>query len=54
MEIDVVHAMTMNETSSSRDQQPFDALRDAVPPAPRNAKRTLNIWCAASATGREP
>jgi chemotaxis protein methyltransferase CheR len=55
--IDVVEAMTTNETFFFRDKIPFDHLRQAVIPEliqARAAKRSLRIWCAASSTGQEP
>jgi len=55
--IDVIEAMTTNETFFFRDKIPFDHLRQAVIPEllqARSAKRALRIWCAASSTGQEP
>ena len=55
--IDVIEAMTTNETFFFRDKIPFDHLRQAVIPElmqARAAKRSLRIWCAASSTGQEP
>ncbi len=55
--IDVIEAMTTNETFFFRDKIPFDHLRQAVIPEllqARAAKRALRIWCAASSTGQEP
>ena len=49
---EVVEAMTTNETFFFRDKIPFDHLREAVIPAmaqARAARRSLRIWCAASA-----
>ncbi len=53
----VVEAMTTNETSFFRDEQPFAGLRSTVFPElirRRNADRSLNVWCAACSTGQEP
>jgi chemotaxis protein methyltransferase CheR len=55
--VDVIEAMTTNETFFFRDKIPFDHLRQAVIPEliqARAAKRSLRIWCAASSTGQEP
>jgi len=55
--VDVVEAMTTNETFFFRDKIPFDHLKEAVLPAllqARAARRSLRIWCAASSTGQEP
>lgn len=52
----VVEAMLNSETSFFRDLYPFEALRDTILPelvARRAASRTLNIWCAAVASGQE-
>jgi chemotaxis protein methyltransferase CheR len=57
LSIDVIEAMTTNETFFFRDKIPFDHLREAVIPElvqTRAAKRSLRIWCAASSTGQEP
>ncbi|NNN15212.1 MAG: protein-glutamate O-methyltransferase CheR [Acidimicrobiaceae bacterium] len=54
---EVIEAMTTNETYFFRDVKPFEALKADVLPEviERNAtKRTLNIWCAATASGQEP
>ncbi len=54
---EVVHAMTINETSFFRDRHPFEALRHAVLPElirRRAAVSQLNIWSAACSTGQEP
>ena len=55
--VDVVEAMTTNETFFFRDKMPFDHFKDTIMPAmikARAAKRSLRIWCAASSTGQEP
>jgi chemotaxis protein methyltransferase CheR len=55
--VEVVEAMTTNETFFFRDKIPFDHLRDTVFPAllqARAARRSMRIWCAASSTGQEP
>jgi len=55
--IDVIEAMTTNETFFFRDKIPFDHLRETVLPEliqARASRRGLRIWCAASSTGQEP
>jgi chemotaxis protein methyltransferase CheR len=55
--VDVVEAMTTNESFFFRDKTPFDLFRDAVMPAllaARAAQRQIRIWCAAASTGQEP
>jgi chemotaxis protein methyltransferase CheR len=55
--VDVVEAMTTNESFFFRDKLPFDQFRDTVMPAlmsARAATRRIRIWCAAAATGQEP
>jgi chemotaxis protein methyltransferase CheR len=55
--IDVIEAMTTNETFFFRDKIPFDHLRQSVIPElmqARGSRRSLRIWCAASSTGQEP
>lgn len=52
----VVEAMTTNETSFFRDQNPFEGLARVVLPqliARRQASRRLSIWSAACSTGQE-
>ena len=55
--VDVVEAMTTNETFFYRDKIPFDHFRDTIVPgllAARARERRLRIWSAASSTGQEP
>jgi chemotaxis protein methyltransferase CheR len=55
--VDVVHAMTTNESFFFRDKIPFDHFRDTIMPAllaARAPERRIRIWCAAASTGQEP
>lgn len=55
--VDVVEAMTTNETFFFRDKIPFEHVRDTVLPQLLKARvnrRSLRIWCAAASTGQEP
>jgi chemotaxis protein methyltransferase CheR len=55
--VDVVEAMTTNETFFFRDKIPFDHFRETIMPAlraAREAQRRVRIWCAACSTGQEP
>src|SRR5436190_13675779 len=55
--LEVVEAMTTNETFFFRDKIPFDHLRQTVLPELAQARanrRSLRVWCAASSTGQEP
>jgi len=55
--VEVVEAMTTNESFFFRDIKPFDLLRDEVLPPmleKRAGKKHLKIWCAAASSGQEP
>jgi len=55
--IEVVEAMTTNETFFFRDKVPFDHFRDTIMPAlmeARTREKRIRIWCAAASTGQEP
>jgi chemotaxis protein methyltransferase CheR len=55
--VDVVEAMTTNESFFFRDKIPFDHFRDAIMPsllASRAKEKRVRIWCAAASTGQEP
>lgn len=55
--IDIVEAMTTNETSFFRDGHPYETLKNTVMPLlkeNRQVKNTCRIWCAASSSGQEP
>jgi len=55
--VDVVEAMTTNETFFFRDRVPFDHVRDAIVPAllqARSLQKRIRVWCAAASTGQEP
>ncbi len=55
--VDVVEAMTTNETFFFRDKIPFEHFRDTMMPAllaARMAQRRIRIWCAAASSGQEP
>jgi len=55
--VDVVEAMTTNETFFFRDKVPFDHVSTTVLPQllkARATRRSLRIWCAAASTGQEP
>ncbi len=55
--VEVVEAMTTNESFFFRDKLPFEHFRDTVMPAllqARSNSRRIRIWCAAASTGQEP
>ncbi len=55
--VEVVEAMTTNESLFFRDKVPFDQFRDTIIPVllrARAATRRIRIWCAAASTGQEP
>ncbi|MGE0629706.1 MAG: protein-glutamate O-methyltransferase CheR [Hyphomicrobiaceae bacterium] len=55
--VEVVEAMTTNESFFFRDKIPFDAFRDTMLPAliaARASQRRIRIWCAAASSGQEP
>jgi chemotaxis protein methyltransferase CheR len=55
--VDVVEAMTTNESFFFRDKIPFDHFREHMLPSllkARAAQRRIRIWCAATSTGQEP
>jgi chemotaxis protein methyltransferase CheR len=55
--VEVVEAMTTNESFFFRDKLPFDHFRNGIMPAlltARASQRHIRIWCAAASTGQEP
>ncbi len=55
--VQVVEAMTTNETFFYRDKIPFDNFSEAVMPAliaARGSQRRIRVWCAAASSGQEP
>lgn len=55
--VEVVEAMTTNESFFFRDKLPFEQFRDTVLPAlmaAREGSRRIRVWCAAASTGQEP
>jgi chemotaxis protein methyltransferase CheR len=55
--VEVVEAMTTNESFFFRDKVPFEHFTGTMLPqvmAARANQRRLRIWCAAASTGQEP
>jgi chemotaxis protein methyltransferase CheR len=55
--VEVVEAMTTNESFFFRDKSPFEQFRETMMPAlmaARGASHRIRIWCAAASTGQEP
>jgi chemotaxis protein methyltransferase CheR len=55
--IEVIEAMTTNESFFYRDKIPFQHFCDTIVPAllsARASQRRIRIWCAAASTGQEP
>lgn len=56
--IDIVEAMTTNETSFFRDNTPFETFKNHVIPyyksLPNRMNKQLKLWCAAASSGQEP
>ena len=55
--VQVVEAMTTNESFFFRDKIPFEHFRNVIMPAmlaARAPQRQIRIWCAAASTGQEP
>ena len=55
--VQVVEAMTTNETFFFRDRIPFEHFRQLIMPQmlrSRANRKTIRIWCAAGSTGQEP
>jgi chemotaxis protein methyltransferase CheR len=55
--VEVVEAMTTNESFFFRDKIPFDHFRDTILPqliTARAKDKRIRIWCAAASTGQEP
>lgn len=55
--VEVVEAMTTNETFFFRDKIPFEHFKTFIMPsllATRARHKRIRIWCAAAATGQEP
>ena len=57
LNVEVIEAMTTNETFFFRDKLPFEHFRDTILPAlidARAREKRIRIWCTACSTGQEP
>jgi chemotaxis protein methyltransferase CheR len=57
LSVEVVEAMTTNESFFFRDKIPFEYFRSIIMPAllaARAREKRIRIWCTACATGQEP
>ena len=57
LNVEVVEAMTTNESFFFRDKVPFEHFRLTIMPAlmaARTREKRIRIWCTAAATGQEP
>ncbi|MGH6682409.1 MAG: CheR family methyltransferase [Pseudolabrys sp.] len=57
LSVEVVEAMTTNESFFFRDKVPFDQFLDPIMPALMTARareKRVRIWCTACAMGQEP
>jgi chemotaxis protein methyltransferase CheR len=55
--VDVVEAMTTNESFFYRDKIPFEHFNQAIMPSmivARAREKRVRVWCAAASTGQEP
>ncbi len=54
--VDVIEAMTINETLFFRDDSPFKIFKETVLPSLRERpeEKAIKIWSAACSTGQEP
>ena len=55
--VEVIEAMTTNESFFFRDKVPFEHFRLTIMPAllaARAREKRIRIWCTAAATGQEP
>jgi chemotaxis protein methyltransferase CheR len=55
--VEVIEAMTTNESFFFRDKIPFEHFRNTITPTLMTARapqRRIRIWCAAASTGQEP
>ena len=55
--VEVVEAMTTNESFFFRDKTPFENFREVMLPAlmaARAGNKRIRIWCAAASAGQEP